>query len=103
MKLRPVTVRWNIDPDQSVSDVYDPEVPGTYVFRAEVKSSRLVPGDGAEMPEITVTVDAEAGVIPAGTTLSVLPDTSKGEVSVRFSRLDMTAIKKGEERVAQCH
>ncbi|SES93344.1 hypothetical protein SAMN04487771_100224 [[Clostridium] aminophilum] len=121
MKLRPVTVRWNIDPDQSVSDVYDPEVPGTYVFRAEVKSSRLVPGDGAEMPEITVTVDdgslpfhktvrhvgsesgpvnvtvdAEAGVIPAGTTLSVLP--VKGNAAKKTVR---GSVEEGISRYAE--
>ncbi len=121
MKLRPVTVRWNIDPDQSVSDVYDPEVPGTYVFRAEVKSSRLVPGDGAEMPEITVTVDdgsipfhktvrhiggesgpvnvtvdAEAGVIPAGTTLNVRPIRGKAaKKTVRGS------VEEGVSRYAE--
>ena len=50
-----VKVRWVLDETFSEKDTYDGETPGTYVFDAELKSSRYELDTGF-LPRIEVTV-----------------------------------------------
>ena len=73
-----VKVRWVLDETFSEKDTYDGETPGTYVFDAELKSSRYELDTGF-LPSIEVTV---------------LPE-EKGPAIIGFSELDETvAVQK---------
>ena len=73
-----VKVRWVLDETFSEKDTYDGETPGTYVFDAELKSSRYELDTGF-LPSIEVTV---------------LPE-EKGPAIIGFSELDeAVAVQK---------
>ena len=73
-----VKVRWVLDETFSEKDTYDGETPGTYVFDAELKSSRYELDTGF-LPRIEVTV---------------LPE-EKGPAIIGFSELDeVIAVQK---------
>lgn len=73
-----VKVRWVLDETFSEKDTYDGETPGTYVFDAELKSSRYELDTGF-LPSIEVTV---------------LPE-EKGPAIIGFSELDeVIAVQK---------
>ena len=73
-----VKVRWVLDETFSEKDTYDGETPGTYVFDAELKSSRYELDTGF-LPRIEVTV---------------LPE-EKGPAIIGFSELDeAVAVQK---------